>query len=115
MGWKEKLKVAEYVISAEIDKYLEGHGFYKSTLSPRFFNEESYSSQIIEPDATCLRLDTDDHKDSDYTMRIFITPKEVYMEVQNSWRSFDRSHHTKIHEVLDISRIDKILDDISSK
>lgn len=116
MSWQKKLNVRneeEGIISAEVDKYLKNHGFYESTLSPRFFGEETFRSSIKEPGVTCLRLDTSDPRDKEYTMRIFITEKEAYMEVQTSWRSFDRSWHMDIEEGVSMENIDEVLDEMS--
>lgn len=114
VSWKKNLNVDESIISFEVDGYLKNHGFYTSTMNPRFFGENTDSSDILEEDAPCLRLDTDDPQDRDYTMRIFINAQEVYMEVQTSYRSFSRSHHMKLEDGLDMNNIDAILDEISS-
>ncbi|QPK89813.1 hypothetical protein IEN91_05080 [Bacillus velezensis] len=112
-NWKKKLgKEDDYIISEQVDNYLKQHDFYEHTLSPRFFNDESFVDQIVNHDAPCLRLDIDDPRDSDNTMRIFITSSEVYMEVQNGWRSLDRSYHKKLDKV-DMENIDEILDEVS--
>jgi hypothetical protein len=115
MSWKKKLNVDHFIISPEVDEYLKKHEFYESTMNPRFFGEETYSSDIISDGARCLRLDTEDPKNREYTMRIFITHEEVYMEVQNSWRSFDRSYHKKLDESVTLSNVDGILDEISDR
>lgn len=114
MSWKQRLNVEKFIISSEIDRYLVSHGFYVATMNPRFFGENTHCSDILEEDAPCLRLDTDDPQDRDYTMRIFINAQEVYMEVQTSYRSFSRSHHMKLEGGVNIDNIDAILDEISS-
>lgn len=114
MNWKQKLNITNFIINESVDKYLKNCDFYKSTMNPRFFGEETYSSEIMTKNSSCLRLDTDDPKNDDYTMRIFINQKEVYMEVQNSWGGFERSYHYKVHEPLTVELVDEILDRITS-
>lgn len=128
MSWKQRLNLTDEneeaidsIINPSIDAYLKSLGFYESRMSPRFFNSESYASQILDEKAVCLRFDTDDPSDtdpySDSTMRIFINSKEVYMEVQNGYRSYERSYHMKIEkeEQLTVSDSDEILDIITAK
>jgi hypothetical protein len=82
-------------------------------MRPRFFNAESYNDKIKNRNAPCLRLDTDDPEDRDYTMRIFVAKYEVYMEVQTSWGSYDRSYHMDIEDGVTLENVDEILDKIT--
>ncbi|AXQ67655.1 hypothetical protein KIOSHI_172 [Bacillus phage Kioshi] len=112
MSWKTRLNGQGIIINGQVDAYLKGEGFYESTMSPRFFNDFSFSERIQYPDVPCLRLDTDDPDNSEYTMRIFVSAHELYMEVQNSWRSLDRSWYVPAPDGVDIENIDELLDEL---
>ncbi|AXU41238.1 hypothetical protein BC01_141 [Bacillus phage BC01] len=77
----------------QLEWYLLRNGFYVDKLSPRFYGEETCVSEIQNLHAPCLRLDTDDPRNGDHTLRIFVTDSEIYAEVQNDYRSFERSYY----------------------
>jgi hypothetical protein len=107
MDWKQKLNTSS-IINEEIDKYLKKNGFEESTFSPRFFNEESYASNISNYDAPCLTLYTNDPKDRTNSLKLMINNKEAYLEVTTDYRSLDRSYHLAIEEELTIELVDEI-------
>ncbi|UXQ89016.1 hypothetical protein Thu_173 [Bacillus phage Thurquoise] len=112
MGWKQKLNTQGILIDARVDAYLKGEGFYESTMNPRFLNDWSFVSSIQNHGAPCWRLDTGDPNDSDYTLRIFVSETELYMEVQTSYGSLDRSYHVATPEGVTMETVDDLLDEL---
>lgn len=105
MGWKNNLCTIQ---NATIENYLKKLDFYESTMSPRFIAGDS--NLIQNPDSKCLRLDTDYKDYVDYTLRIFVSNTEVYVELQNGWRGFEFGRHESIDSDITIEELDEILD-----
>ncbi|QEG04232.1 hypothetical protein [Bacillus phage BC-T25] len=88
-----------------LEKYLAANGFYEGKLSPRFHGEETCVSEIKNLHAPCFRLDTDDPRNGDHTLRVFVTDTEIYAEVQNDYRSFERSYYIPVPNGLNLINI----------
>jgi hypothetical protein len=114
MDWKQQLNTTGIIIDSEIDDYLKKNGFEESTFKPRFYNEESYCSEIKNFDAPCLTLYTDDPKDRTNSLKLMINRKEAYLEVSTDYRSLDRSYHITIEEELTINLVDDILNELTN-
>ncbi|BEU14808.1 hypothetical protein [Bacillus phage CM1] len=112
MGWRQKLNTQGIIIDEDVDAYLKGEGFYESTMNPRFLDDWSFVNHINNHGAPCLRLDTNDPYDRDYTMRIFVSATELYMEVQTSYGSLDRSCHVTAPDGVTMETIDELMDEL---
>lgn len=113
MDWRKRLHLTNSIISDEVDAYLKQNNFYEDKMSPRFMNEESFFSKIKNHDAPCLRLDVEDPRCHSSTMRIFVANDEIYMEVQNDFRSYERSWYVDVSGGVTIDNIDKILNEVT--
>ena len=113
MGWRKKLGTG-VIVDEQVDEYLKGNGFYESTLNPRFLNDWSFVDHIKEHGAPCLRLDTTDRDrgNPEYTLRVFVATNELYMEVQTSWGSLDRSYHVHAQYGITMDNIDELMDEL---
>ncbi|UJH95645.1 hypothetical protein [Bacillus phage vB_BtM_BMBsp2] len=112
MGWRQKLNTQGIIIDEDVDVYLKGEGFYESTMNPRFLDDWSFVDKIECHGVPCLRLDTDDPHARDYTMRIFVSATELYMEVQTSYGSLDRSYHVAAPDGVTMETIDELMDEL---
>jgi hypothetical protein len=115
MGYKDALGTEGevYVFSEEIDAYFKGLGFYESDMNPRFMNGYDYD-KITTHDAPVLRFDGDWDWDGNGVQRVFMNEREVYVERQTSYRSFDSGeyHKFKFDDEPTIEEIERVLDEI---
>lgn len=112
MSWKDKLKVSHPIIfSQTIDEYFKNLGFYESTMNPRFFDGIYYEK--IKEGKPVLRFDGDWDWDGGGVQRVFMNKREIYIERQTSYRSYDGSdyHHFEKPPTT-IEEIEKVLERI---
>lgn len=113
MGWRKAIGTS-VIVDEEVDTYLKGEGFYESTLNPLFLDDWSFVDHIKNHGAPCLRLDTSDRTNgnSGYPLRVFVAATELYMEVQTSWGSLDRSYHVHAQYGITMENIDELIDEL---
>lgn len=118
-GWKKI--TSSQIFDKEVMEYLKSHGFYTSTMNPRFL--DGYPDSL-ETDVPVLRLDADYASDPEYILRIFINETQAHAEVQTSWRSFHDSATIvsikdflglKSEDNLSILEVERVLDELTDR
>lgn len=91
-----------------IQKYLMDRGFEEGTMNPRFMNEYQYDDLTIDKKCLCIYISLADGR----SLSIYINDKDIYYEVETSYRSYDSSCRYDAKEYDNEEAISLLLDKI---
>lgn len=124
MSWKENLGIqspeceieeeVDFIFNKEIDQYFKDLDFYENTMDPRFF--DGYDPNVLETNSPVLRFDGNWDWDNSGVQRVFMNQREIYVERQTSYRSFDGSSYYRFETPpTSIEEIEEVLNKVVRK